>query len=820
MPDVRPLRPGDPEWMGGYRLVGVLGSGGQGTVYKAVAGGGREVAVKVLHSHLSGDDDVTKGFLREVEAARRVAAFCTAAVLDVGMLDDRPYIVSEYVPGDTLQQVVRSAGPRSGGALDRLAISTLTALAAIHQAGIVHRDFKPGNVLMGPEGPIVIDFGIAKALDATTMASGPVGTPTYMSPEQFEGRRIGPASDVFSWAGTMVFAATGRPPFAGDTVPALMNAILSGAADLSGVPPHLLDPIRECLSKDPAARPLPADLLQQLIRRTGPALQPPGAASAGSQPGPAGRPSSGGPSTPTGHPPPIGAPSGPTSRPSRPAGGPAWGGPATGGPATPATRPPDISPSGPVGAWSGAAGPRSSDPEAVQAGPPAGHHAGQAFPVPSQAGQALPVHPQAGQAFPVHPGPGQAVDVATSPSGGRVSRRAVLSAAAAAAATAAVSAFVIFRPDGGSLRPGGGASSSPGGDASSPTTTTTDASPTTTDATSPSTRKTTASAAAEPFGTQVGEPVRLAGGSGAPAALAASGSGVACGTANGTVLAWDLDKSRVTKLGDGGGKAVSVAYGLFNGATAVASGHSDGTMRLWSTSGRNLASRRAGDPIIAVAVVGARAIAVSQKYDDMRDYRSTVRLWDIATGDQIGATSTEHQQGVRGLAFGWLGDDDVLVTGDGKQNVRVRRLSTGVVTHSFNTGQIGGIELLACGTARNKPILVSTHLDATLRVYDLATGKRRKKWTYSDQSPDDRGAVALAAGLLGDVPIAAVAHAPYGGEVIVRVWNLDDGEIIGVLGPGEGGAIRTLALAEQAGRPVIAGAGDDGLLRVWSLGPT
>ncbi|MEU5868424.1 serine/threonine-protein kinase, partial [Nonomuraea sp. NPDC047529] len=269
MPEVRPLRPGDPERIGDHRLLGVLGSGGQGVVYKGVDGTGREVAVKLLHSHLTQDDAVTRGLLREAEAARRVAAFCTAAVLDVGVADGRPYIVSEYVAGDTLQRLVRESGPRTGGALDRLAISTLTALAAIHEAGIVHRDFKPGNVLMGPEGPIVIDFGIAKALGATTMASAPMGTPAYMSPEQFAGERVGPASDVFSWAGTMVFAATGHPPYAGETVAAILHKVMSGVPDLTGLPARLVEPIRSCLAKDPAARPTPAALLRHLISTPG-----------------------------------------------------------------------------------------------------------------------------------------------------------------------------------------------------------------------------------------------------------------------------------------------------------------------------------------------------------------------------------------------------------------------------------------------------------------------------------------------------------------------------------------------------------------------
>ncbi|MFI7611899.1 serine/threonine-protein kinase [Nonomuraea terrae] len=279
---MRPLRPGDPERIAGYRLLGVLGSGGQGVVYKAVGEAGREVAIKVLHGHLVQDDDVRRGFLREAEAARRVAAFCTAAILDAGVADVGPYIVSEYVPGDTLQALVRASGPRTGGALDRLAISTLTALAAIHQAGIVHRDFKPANVLMGPDGPIVIDFGIAKALDATTHTSGVTGTPAYMSPEQFRGERVGAASDVFSWAGTIVFAATGHPPFAGGTLPDTMNTILNGTPDLDDVPPHLVSVLETCLAKDPSLRPRPSALLHSLIHRSDPVIDSPDGRGSGS----------------------------------------------------------------------------------------------------------------------------------------------------------------------------------------------------------------------------------------------------------------------------------------------------------------------------------------------------------------------------------------------------------------------------------------------------------------------------------------------------------------------------------------------------------
>ncbi|GAA3620726.1 hypothetical protein GCM10022419_127970 [Nonomuraea rosea] len=828
MPDMRPLHESDPERIGGYRLAGVLGSGGQGVVYRATGDDGREVAVKVLHGHLSHDDGIAKGFLREAEAARRVAAFCTAAVLDVGMLDDRPYIVSEYVPGETLQALVRSAGPRTGGALDRLAISTLTALTAIHQAGIVHRDFKPGNVLMGPDGPIVIDFGIAKALDATTRTSGPVGTPAYMSPEQFKAERVGPASDVFGWAGTMVFAATGRPPFAGETVAAIVNGVLSGSPVLEGVPAHLLDVIETCLAKDPPARPTPAALLQQLIRQAGPATR----------------------SHPRTPPLPGSAPHGP-SGPEAGRVGPAVSGPP--GSAVPGSSPADLAALGSPSA--GTRDPASSRggtsspwiPPAGPAVPSSGTSRGEAAPV----GPAVPSPGTApGGAPPKGPavaGGGRTGSVPlgtvlplarpaapeTTTPRGALSRR-VLIGGLAAVSVAGVAAYAVLRRDEGTTgRPVGGptdpaakASERPIG-SGSPSAPTGSASP-------------APSASAEPFGTQVMDPVPLPGASGAPATLAAAtlagaagttatsaatpagGSTVVCGTAKGVVLGWDPGAA-VTRLGDGGGAATSVAVGALGGRKVAASGHADGRMRLWSLTGESLATHRAADPILAVTITGqaggGRAVAVSQKYDGMTDLHSVVRLWDIATGKQLGPAITDHFQGIRGLAFGRLGGDDVLVTGDGGQRVRVRRLTTGRLTHSFRTGEIGGIELLACGELKGKPVLVSTHQDATLRVYDLATGKRRKKWTFSDQSPDDRGTGALVAGLLGETPIAAVAHAPAGGEVIVRVWNLNDGEILGVLGPGPGGAIRTLALAERSGRPVIVGADDDGLLRVWSLGP-
>ncbi|MEU4539794.1 serine/threonine-protein kinase [Streptosporangium sp. NPDC023825] len=265
MPSIRPLYQGEPEQIGGFRLVGALGEGGQGVVYLGESSSGEQVAVKVLHP--TRDASVHRRFLREAEIASRVAPFCTARVLDMGVAADRPFIVSEYISGVSLHNLVVSDGPRRGSGLERLAVITLTALEAIHGAGIVHRDFKPGNVMLGPEGPVVIDFGIAKTDDYPTTRSGAIGTPAYMAPEHIEHNTVSPASDIFSWGCTMVFAATGRPAFPGTTVPAVINALLTREPDLSGVPGNLAPLLSSCLSKDPAARPTTADALARLTGR-------------------------------------------------------------------------------------------------------------------------------------------------------------------------------------------------------------------------------------------------------------------------------------------------------------------------------------------------------------------------------------------------------------------------------------------------------------------------------------------------------------------------------------------------------------------------
>jgi eukaryotic-like serine/threonine-protein kinase len=270
MPDGRPLKPGDPARLGSYTLTARLGEGGQGTVYLGESEAGEQVAIKLLRADLAEDDTARARFLRELDAVKRVARFCTAQVLEADVDGDRPYIVSEYVPGPSLAQLVSSDGPRSGADLERLAIGTVTALVAIHQAGIVHRDFKPQNVLIGPDGPRVIDFGIARALDAAaTMTNSAIGTPAYMAPEQITAKELTPAADLFSWASTMVFAATGSAPFGQDTVMAVVHRIMNEPPDLGEMEEPLRGIVADCLAKDPAARPHTQALLMRLLGEEG-----------------------------------------------------------------------------------------------------------------------------------------------------------------------------------------------------------------------------------------------------------------------------------------------------------------------------------------------------------------------------------------------------------------------------------------------------------------------------------------------------------------------------------------------------------------------
>ncbi|MEO3811761.1 serine/threonine-protein kinase [Sphaerisporangium sp. B11E5] len=263
MPQVLPLQSDDPSELGAYHIVGRIGEGARSIVYLAKGPSSSDhVAIKLLHEDTHG----AEGFLAKIEELRQVSAFCTAQVLETGQSGGRPYVVSEYIDGPTLQAAVETDGPLRGPALHRLAIGTMTALVAIHQAGVVHREFSPTSVLLGPDGPRVIDFGIAQALDAgMESTTRSVGTPAYLTPEQLEGAPIGPAADMFAWGATMLFAASGRAPFDAGSMSATINRVLRDEPDLSVLDDDLLNLVAGCLAKDPTRRPSASEALLRLV---------------------------------------------------------------------------------------------------------------------------------------------------------------------------------------------------------------------------------------------------------------------------------------------------------------------------------------------------------------------------------------------------------------------------------------------------------------------------------------------------------------------------------------------------------------------------
>ncbi|MFB4420582.1 protein kinase [Streptomyces sp. QL37] len=270
--------------MAGYRLLGRLGEGGMGVVYLARSPRGRMVAVKSIRPELAAAQDFRSRFAREVAVARQVGGEWTAAVLDADPHAERPWVATAYVPGPTLAEVVRRFGPLPEESVRGLASGLCRALGDIHGAGLVHRDLKPSNVMVTIDGPKVIDFGIVRALDGSntsglTSTGAVIGSPGFMAPEQILGERLTPAGDIFSLGAVLAFAASGHLPFdAGEgRIPALMYRVVYEEPDLSGVPEPLLALIRDCLAKDPKARPALAQLREReetQYRRLKPWLPP------------------------------------------------------------------------------------------------------------------------------------------------------------------------------------------------------------------------------------------------------------------------------------------------------------------------------------------------------------------------------------------------------------------------------------------------------------------------------------------------------------------------------------------------------------------
>lgn len=252
--------------IGGYVLRRELGRGGMGVVHLAATPTGGLAAVKVIHEHLARDPAFRRRFDREVAAARRVARFCTAPVLDSGLDGGVAYLVTEYVKGPDLAQAVKEQGPLSGANLEALAVGIATALTAIHGAGVVHRDLKPSNVLLSPLGPRVIDFGIAQLADTNSVASQAiVGTPAFMAPEQVRGAAVTPAADVYAWGGVIAYAGTGRLPFGGGAPHEVLYRIVNEGPRLDGLDERMRAIVERAMAKDPARRPTAQELLGELV---------------------------------------------------------------------------------------------------------------------------------------------------------------------------------------------------------------------------------------------------------------------------------------------------------------------------------------------------------------------------------------------------------------------------------------------------------------------------------------------------------------------------------------------------------------------------
>jgi serine/threonine protein kinase len=266
-----PLTDDDPRTIGSYRITNRIGKGGMGTVYLGYGADGKAAAVKVPSVGLAHDSEFRARFRQEVESARLVRGRRVAAVLDADAEADRPWMATEYVEGSSLSDAVHAQGRLEGPLLVGLAAGLAEALVAIHSAGVVHRDLKPSNILLSWDGPKVIDFGIARAMDATrhTRTGMIVGTMVWMAPEQLRGERAGTPADVFAWGACVAFAGTGRPPFRADRAEAIALKIVQEEPDLADLPAEVAALVRDALAKNPAARPTARDLVSRLGSATG-----------------------------------------------------------------------------------------------------------------------------------------------------------------------------------------------------------------------------------------------------------------------------------------------------------------------------------------------------------------------------------------------------------------------------------------------------------------------------------------------------------------------------------------------------------------------
>ena len=269
---IRPLSEDEPRLVGGFWLRGRIGTGAMGRVYLGETAGGRPVAVKVIRPELADDPQFRRRFAREVRAVRAVHGLYTAPLVDADPEAAQPWLATGYIAGPSLRDAVAAHGPLPTDAVHRLALGVAEALTAIHTAGVIHRDLKPANVLLVDDGPRVIDFGIARAADAShlTKTGQRVGTPPFMSPEEALDQQVGPPADVFALGALLTYAATGTPPFGdGPSDTAVVHRIIYEPPNLADLDEELRELVERCLHKDPTQRPTPAEIIERCRARTG-----------------------------------------------------------------------------------------------------------------------------------------------------------------------------------------------------------------------------------------------------------------------------------------------------------------------------------------------------------------------------------------------------------------------------------------------------------------------------------------------------------------------------------------------------------------------
>ncbi len=755
MSDVGQLSASDPERIGAYRLLGVLGTGGQGTVYLGEGPSGERVAVKVLHARMAADAAAMRRFEHEAAPLRQVAAFGAATVLETGLSEGRPYLVSDYVPGLSLHELVATDGPRAGSGLRRLAVATVTALEAVHRAGIVHRDFKPANVIMGPEGPVVVDYGIARVLEAVATASAPVGTPAYLAPEQLAGQPAGQASDLFSWAATMVYAATGHPPFSGEDTAAVVSAVLGREPDLEGVPDPLRPLLAACLAKDPRGRPGPGDVLAVLTGRT-PATEPPR---------------------------PAGSPLPPFAPPSAPPPAPLFVSPSAPPPGAPLAGPPAGFAGPPVPRFGSPADP---PPGAPLAGPPAVGLAGPpapgeaTSPFPRFAADGRPAGGPASGAFGAS-GPSGAQDV--TPFGdrppGTAPPRAFLRRGRAgwiAAATVCVALVVlgaIFRPWSSASGPVTGAGQRP-------------------------------TVALGEMGRHTNDVSAVAVGQvgGRPVAVT--------GSLDLTVRVWDLTTRKPIgepRVGHTD-TVLAVAVGEVDGRPVAVTGSADDTVRVWDLTtrtpvGEAMTGHRDDVDAVAVGQVDGRPVAVTGSADD------TVRVWNLTTRVSIGKPMTGHSDDVYAVAVGQVDGRPVAVTGSADKMVRMWDLSSRTPVGDPMVGHIDAVVGVAIGQVGGRPVAVTGSWDKTVQVWDLAT-----RSSVGDPMTGHTDSVAVVTvGQVGGRPVALTGS----WDKTTRVWDLTTRTPVGQPLTGHTSTVFGVAVAQVGGRPIAVTGSRDTAVRLWDL---